>query len=173
MSGTAPGTAQSPPAAGKRSLARLAAVQALYQIDLGGADPAEVIAEFAAHRLGREIEGDRYGDADRAFFATLVNGARERGAEIDAALAAALPMDWPLERLERVLRAILRAGAFELLALHDVPAPVVINEYLEIAHAFFGGKEPGMVNGVLDRLARTLRSEELSGSARNGGAQAR
>jgi N utilization substance protein B len=173
MSGTAPGAAQPPPAAGKRSLARLAAVQALYQIDLGGADPTEVIDEFAAHRLGREIDGDRYGDADRAFFAKLVNGTRDRGAEIDSAIAAVLPADWPLERLERVLRAILRAGAFELLALGDVPARVVINEYLEIAHAFFGGKEPAMVNGVLDRLARTFRGDELSASARNGGAQAR
>ena len=158
---------------GKRSLARLAAVQALYQIELGGEAPEAVVAEFAAHRLGREIDGDRYAEADRAFFADLVSGCSERGGDIDGMLSAALPADWPLLRLESVLRAILRAGAFELLARADVPARVVINEYVEIAHAFFSGKEPGMVNGVLDRLARNLRAEELAGSGRDGGAQAR
>ena len=158
---------------GKRSLARLAAVQALYQIELGGGTPETVVAEFAAHRLGREIDGDRYAEADRAFFADLVRGCSERREEVDGMLSPALPTDWPLARLESVLRAILRAGAFELLARGDVPARVVINEYVEIAHAFFSGKEPGMVNGVLDRLARSLRAEELAGSSRDGGAQAR
>ena len=158
---------------GKRSLARLAAVQALYQIELGGETPDAVVAEFAAHRLGREIDGERYAEADRAFFADLVKGCSERRGEIDGMLSAALPADWPLLRLENVLRAILRAGAFELLARGDVPARVVINEYVEVAHAFFSGKEPGMVNGVLDRLARSLRAEELAGSGRDGGAQAR
>ncbi|HMK66977.1 MAG TPA: transcription antitermination factor NusB [Stellaceae bacterium] len=158
---------------GKRSLARLAAVQALYQIELGGEAPDAVIAEFTAHRLGREIDGDRYAEADRAFFADIVKGCTERRADIDGILSAALPADWPLARLESVLRAILRAGAFELLARGDVPARVVINEYVEVAHAFFSGKEPGMANGVLDRLARSLRAEELAGSSRDGGAQAR
>lgn len=161
------------PGPSKRSLARLAAVQALYQIELTGAEPAAVVAEFAAHRFGREIDGDRYAEADGAFFSDLVGGGSERRADIDGAISAALPADWPLERLESVLRAILRAGAYELLARRDVPARVAINEYVEIAHAFFSGKEPGMVNGVLDRLARTLRPDELGRSGRDGGAQTR
>jgi transcription antitermination protein NusB len=159
--------------AGKRSLARLAAVQALYQIEFTGIEPASAVTEFAAHRLGQEIDGDKYAEADRAFFGELVAGGSERREEIDRVIGAALPADWPLARLESVLRAILRVGAFELLARADVPARVVINEYVEIAHAFFSGKEPGMVNGVLDRLARTLRPDELAGSGRNGGTQAR
>lgn len=159
------------PTAGKRSLARLAAVQALYQIELAGIEPEAVIAEFLAHRLGQEIDGEQYADADRAFFRALVGGGSERREDIDRSISAALPADWPLARLESVLRAIMRAGAYELLACPDVPARVAINEYVEIAHAFFSGKEPGMVNGVLDRLARTLRPDELTGSGRDGGAQ--
>lgn len=159
--------------AGRRGLARLSAVQALYQIELTGAEPKAVVAEFAAHRLGQEIDGDRYADADRAFFGDLVGGASERCAEVDAAISAALPADWPLPRLEAVLRAILRAGAYELLARADVPAPVIINEYVEIGRAFYDGKEPGMVNGVLDRIARTLRPEGLARSVPDGDPQAR
>jgi len=159
-----------PPHAGRRSLARLAAVQALYQIELTGAPAGKVIAEFAAHRFGKEIDGERYADADRRFFAELVGGTTEHGAELDKMISAALPTDWPLERLERVLRAILRVGAFELYYRSDVPVRVVINEYLEITHAFFEGKEPGMVNGVLDRIGQVLRAAELGGSDRDGGA---
>lgn len=159
--------------AGRRGLARLSAVQALYQIELTSAEPKAVVAEFAAHRLGQEIDGDRYADADRAFFGDLVGGASERRADVDGAISAALPADWPLPRLEAVLRAILRAGAYELLARADVPGPVIINEYVEIAHAFYEGKEPGMVNGVLDRVARTLRPEGLARSPRDGDPQAR
>jgi N utilization substance protein B len=159
--------------AGKRGLARLAAVQALYQIELTSAEPGAVVSEFLAHRLGREIDGDQYAEADRGFFAELVKGCSERREDVDGIVAAALPTDWPLVRLESVLRAILRAGTYELLARSDVPARVAINEYVEIAHAFFSGKEPGMVNGVLDRVARTLREAELSGTGRDGGAEAR
>jgi transcription antitermination protein NusB len=159
--------------AGKRGLARLAAVQALYQIELTSADPGAVVSEFLSHRLGREIDGDQYAEADRGFFADLVNGCSARREDVDGIVAAALPSDWPLARLESVLRAILRAGTYELLARSDVPARVAINEYVEIAHAFFSGKEPGMVNGVLDRIARTLREAELPGTGRDGGTQAR
>jgi N utilization substance protein B len=173
MSEPAANSLKQNPTAGKRSLARLAAVQALYQIELAGSEPEAVIAEFLAHRLGQEIDGERYADADRAFFRALVSGGSERREDIDRSIAAALPADWPLARLESVLRAIMRAGAYELLACPDVPARVAINEYVEIAHAFFSGKEPGMVNGVLDRLARTLRPDELTGSGRDGGAQTR
>jgi len=167
-----PSTAE-PRGAGKRGLARLAAVQALYQIELTSAEPGAVVSEFLAHRLGREIDGDQYAEADRGYFADLVKGCSERREDVDGIVAAALPPDWPLARLESVLRAILRAGTYELLARSDVPARVAINEYVEIAHAFFSGKEPGMVNGVLDRIARTLREAELSGTGRDGGAEAR
>ncbi|HWI29095.1 MAG TPA: transcription antitermination factor NusB [Stellaceae bacterium] len=146
----------------KRSVARLAAVQALYQIDVSDAAPEAVIAEFQKHRLGREIDGDRYGEADPALFTDIVRGTIDRQADLDRALSAALTPDWPLERLETVLRAVLRAGAYELLARGDVPARVVISEYLDIAHAFFGGKEPGLVNGVLDKLAHVLRPDDLA-----------
>ncbi len=158
-----------PTGAGKRGLARLAAVQALYQIELTGADAGAVVSEFLAHRLGREIDGEQYAEADRGFFAELVKGCSERREDVDGIVAASLPPDWPLARLESVLRAILRAGTYELLARSDVPARVAINEYVEIAHAFFSGKEPGMVNGVLDRIARRLREAELSGTGRDGG----
>jgi transcription antitermination protein NusB len=158
-----------PMAAGKRGLARLAAVQALYQIELTSTDADAVVSEFLAHRLGREIDGDHYAEADRGFFADIVRGCTERREDVDAIVAASLPADWPLARLESVLRAILRAGAYELLARADVPARVAINEYVEIANAFFSGKEPGMVNGVLDGIARALRGAELSGTCRDGG----
>lgn len=158
-----------PTGAGKRGLARLAAVQALYQIELTSANAGAVVSEFLAHRLGREIDGDQYAEADRGFFADLVKGCTERREDVDAIVASSLPPDWPLARLESVLRAILRAGTYELLARADVPPRVAINEYVEIAHAFFSGKEPGMVNGVLDRIARTLREAELSGTGRDGG----
>jgi transcription antitermination protein NusB len=152
-----------PPRAGRRSLARLAAVQALYQIELTDAVAGTVITEFAAHRLGKEIDGERYADADQRFFAELVGDASGHRDEVDGIIASALPPEWPLERLERVLRAILRLGTFELCYRSDVPARVVISEYLEIAHAFFEGKEPGMVNAVLDRVGQVLRPSELLG----------
>ncbi|HUJ97603.1 MAG TPA: transcription antitermination factor NusB [Stellaceae bacterium] len=152
----------------RRSVARLAAVQALYQIDLSGAPPETVIAEFLKHRLGREIDGEQYGEADPALFADIVRGTIERRADLDTAISAVLTPDWPLERLETVLRAVLRAGAFELVARPDVPAPVAISEYLDIAHAFFSGKEPGLVNGVLDKLAHRLRPDDVGDENRGG-----
>lgn len=167
MSGEAP---SSRPVGGtrRRSVARLAAVQALYQIDLSEADPDGVVAEFVKHRLGREIDGENYGEADAVLFADIVAGTILRQADLDQAISAVLTPDWPLARLETVLRAILRAGAYELQARADVPARVVISEYLDIAHAFFAGKEPGLVNGVLDRLAHGLRPGELRDGERGG-----
>jgi transcription antitermination protein NusB len=160
----------SPPRAavgGRRRNARLAAVQALYQIELSET-PADVpdrvervIREFARYRLGQDIDGEQVGEADETLFADIVRGATARRADIDAVIVRALTPDWPIERLEAILRAILRAGAYELLARADVPARVVISEYLEVAHAFFSGKEPALVNGVLDRLGRLLRETEL------------
>jgi N utilization substance protein B len=151
----------------RRTAARLAAVQALYQIELTDASPEGVIREFAQHGLA--ADGDRFGEVDEPFFADLVRGTASRQAEIDHLLREALTPDWPVERLERVLRAILRAGAYELLGCEDVPVAVVITEYLDIGHAFFAGKEPGLVNGVLDRLARTVRPGELAGDHRAAG----
>ena len=145
----------------KRTVARLAAVQALYQIDLSGAKPEAVIAEFVKHRLGREVDGQNYGEADAALFADIVRGTTARCEDLDRAISGVLTPDWPLARLETVLRAILRAGAYELLARSDVPARVAISEYLDVAHAFYAGKEPGLVNGVLDRLAHRLRPGDL------------
>jgi transcription antitermination protein NusB len=153
----------SPPAepGRRRTAARLAAVQALYQMEVSGASAANVVMEFIRHRLGHEGEGESFGAADEGLFADLVEGASARRGELDQQIAAVLTPDWPLERLEIILRAILRAGAYELLARPEVPVRVAISEYIDIAHAFFAGKEPGLVNGVLDRLARTLRPAGL------------
>jgi N utilization substance protein B len=145
----------------RRSAARLAAVQALYQIELAGAPVERVIKEFAQNGM-REIEGARLGEVDEELFADLVRGVVKRRDELDRTIGEALTPEWPLMRLETVLRAILRAGAYELLARADVPVPVVISEYLDIGHAFYAGKEPGLINGVLDRVARILRPHELA-----------
>jgi transcription antitermination protein NusB len=151
----------------KRTAARLAAVQALYQIELTQAEPRLVIEEFLAHRFGESAKGEDFGAADQEFFGAVAGGAAAHQAELDRAIAAALTPDWPLNRLESVLRAILRCGAFELAHRPDVAPEIVINEYLDITHAFFGEKEPGLVNGVLDSLARRLRAGEL-GEKRHG-----
>ncbi len=168
MSGDRPGVGTPPPGL-RRSVARLSAVQALYQIDLGGGAADAVIAEFVRHRLGREVDGQHYGEADAALFSDIVKGVSLRRADVDRAIAAALTPDWPLERLEVTLRAILRAGAYELLARPDVPVRVVISEYLDVAHAFFAAKEPGLVNGVLDRVAHLVRPENRAESQDGGG----
>jgi N utilization substance protein B len=133
--------------------ARLAAVQALYQLDMNDVTASVVIAEFVSHRL--EL------NADRALFADLVGGVAERVVEIDEMIGGALVEGWSVERLETVLRAIMRAGAYEIRVRTDIPPRVAISEYVEIAHAFFGGKEPGLVNGVLNRLAQILRPVDL------------
>ena len=150
----APKTRQASPRAARRA-ARLAAVQAIYQLDMNAAQSNSVVAEFVTHRLGR--------DADRALFADLVNGVADRLADLDRMIGEALVEGWTVERLETVLRAILRAGTYELVARADVPPRVAISEYVEIAHAFFAGREPGLVNGVLDRLARLLRPADFDG----------
>ena len=148
---------------GERSVARLAAVQALYQIDVSAADPDDVVKEFARDRF---VDGDGAGlpmAPDRELFAELVLGACARRAEVDPLVGGALDEGWTLDRLELLLRAVLRCGAFELLGRPDIPAAVVIDEYVEVAGAFFERGEPGLVNGVLDRLAHDLRPAELAG----------
>jgi len=160
----------------RRSVARLLAVQALYQIEInkieGGVEVDAVVGEFVKDRLGQEIEGEHYGEADRSMFIDIVRGSSSRQREVDEMISSALSEDWPIHRLETILRAILRAGAYELLARADVPPRVIISEYLDVAHAFFAGKEPAMVNGVLDRIARVLRADDL-GAERGGGPPAR
>jgi N utilization substance protein B len=149
-------------AARRRSVARLAAVQALYQLELNpGLGAAGVVAEFVRHRLGREIDGDVYGDADEPLFADVVRGVIGDRERLDETLSAALSDEWPLGRLDTLLRLILEAGAYELVHRADIPPRVTISEYIGIAYAFFAGKEPGLANGVLDRLARTLRPDDL------------
>ncbi len=150
-----------PRPANKRGAARLAAVQALYQMDIAGTALNDVIAEFEAFRLGREVDGDQYRDADPAWFRDLITGVVRDQRAIDPDIHTALTEGWPLSRIDSTLRAILRSGAYELMNRRDVPAPVVISEYLDVTRAFFDGDEPKLVNGVLDRLARRFRETEM------------
>jgi len=151
------------PSLPSRTPARLAAVQALYQMDLTQRDLGEVLEEFIAHRFE---SADIYSGADKLFFHDVVSGAVRGQAGIDSEIATHLAEGWRLSRIDSILRAILRAGVFELANRSDVPARVVINEYVEIAHDFFGGEEPAVVNGVLDRVARSRRQEEFATPAR-------
>ncbi len=146
----------------RRSAARLAAVQALYQSEMTEATGRTVASEFVRHRLGREIDGDRYAPADEALFREVVEGASGRLAELDEVITRVLTPEWPVERLNAVLRAILRAAAWELLGHIEVPVRVIIAEYVDLGHAFFDGKETGLINGVLDRLGRELRPTEFA-----------
>lgn len=143
--------------ANQRGAARLAAVQALYQMDIGGTGVLEVVAEYEAHRLGQEVDGDTYLKADASWFRSIVSGVVRDQTKIDPLIRQALQDDWPLSRIDSTVRAILRAGAFELLERKDVPVPVIVTEYVEIAHAFFEGDEPKLVNAVLDRIAKLVR----------------
>ena len=147
---------------GDRSMARLAAVQALYQIEIGKATPEDVIVEFVRYRLDDSADDALRPKFDTALFEELVLGACGRRAEVDPLIAGALADGWTLERLEFLLRAVLRCGAFELLGRPDAPARVVIDEYVEVACAFYERGEPGLVNGVLDRLAHDLRPAEFT-----------
>ena len=140
-----------------RSAARLAAVQALYQQEMEGTPLPRLLKEFHDHRLGAHIEDATYHDAERDFFDDIVTGADSRRAEIDALISARLAQGWTLDRLDRPMRAILRAGAYELLARADVPLASVISEYVDVAHAFYDKRESGFVNGLLDAIARDAR----------------
>lgn len=159
----------------RKSSARLAAVQALYQIDLSGATPDQVLTDILQHGIAavalrsetdefdeeREIEA-RLVEPDGELLTGIVRGTLARLAQIDDMVTGALSRDWTLERLEAVLRAILRAGAFELATRSDIPPKVTISEFVDIAHAFYTGPEPGLVNAVLDRIARVVRAEDLT-----------
>ena len=140
-----------------RSAARLAAVQALYQHDMEGTPVPRLLKEFHDHRLGATIEDEQYHDAERDFFDDIVMGADARRDEIDRLISGKLAEGWTLERLDRPMRAILRAGAYELLARADVPVGSVISEYVDVAHAFYDKRESGFVNGLLDAVAKDVR----------------
>ena len=147
--------------ANRRGAARLAAVQALYQMDLASTPINEALAQFESHWIGREVEGEEYLPAEAAHFRDVVRGVVEDQRKLDPMIDQALQKGWPLKRIETVLRAILRAGAYELDRKPDVPARVVVAEYVDVAHAFVDREETGMINAVLDQLARQLRAGEF------------
>lgn len=151
--------------ANQRAMARLAAVQALYQMDINGHGVQETIAEFKTHRLGQEMDGDAYRPADSGWFSLLVAGVVEHQRHIDPLVDQVLKEGWPLSRIDLTLRALLRAGAFELLYRKDVPGRVVVNEYVELSRGFFSAEEPGIVNGVLDNIGRRYRADDFLESA--------
>ena len=140
-----------------RSAARLAAVQALYQQEMEGTPLPRLLHEFHEHRLGATIEDEQYHEAERDFFDDLVTGADARRDDIDGLISGRLAEGWTLERLDRPMRAILRAGAYELIARPDVPVASVISEYVDVAHAFYDKRESGFVNGLLDAIAKQVR----------------
>lgn len=144
----------------RRSAARLAAVQALYQHASARTPQARLIAEFHDHRLGAEVEGEQLSAADRPFFDDLVSGTLARLGELDALVASFLGTGWTLDRLDRLMLQILRAGAYELVARPDVPRAAVVSEYVDVAHAFYEKREAGFVNALLDRLGRSVREGE-------------
>lgn len=147
--------------ANKRGAARLAAVQALYQMDVGGAGINDIFAEFESHWLGNEVEGEQYLPAEEAFFRDVVAGVLRDQNKLDPLIDDALSKGWPLARIEAILRAVMRAGAYELEHRKDIPARVIVSEYVDVADAFVERDEIGMVNAVLDQIARHFRPDEL------------
>ena len=140
-----------------RSAARLAAVQALYQRHMEDTALAKLLDEFHQHRLGKEIEDEQYADAEVDFFDDVVSGVVAREEEIDALVIGKLAEGWTLARLDKTMLQILRCGAYELLARADVPKAAVIDEYVDVAHAFFDEREAKFVNGVLDAIGKEVR----------------
>lgn len=159
----APRPAASARPANKRGAARLAAVQALYQMDLSGSGVLETAAEYEAFRLGKEVDGQLYREADPQWFRAILSGVVEHQKIIDPVIRQSLMDEWPLSRLDTTLRAILRAGVYELMRRQDVPVAVIVSEYIDIAKAFYAEEEPKIVNAVLDRIARRMREEGRSG----------
>jgi len=148
--------------ANRRGAARLAAVQALYQMDIAGSGINDIFAEFESHWLGNEVEGEQYLPAEAAFFRDIVAGVVRDQARLDPMIDEALSKGWPLKRIDAILRAVLRAGSYELEHRLDVPGRVVVSEYVDVANAFVEREETGMVNAVLDQIARQFRSDEFS-----------
>ncbi len=146
-----------------RAVARLAAVQALYQMEVSGVGVEAVVREFADHRFGGDLDGERLADADEALFAEIVRGVVAHQSDIDQAVVRRLAAGWRLERLDATVRAILRAGGFELMYRRDTPREIVIDEYIDLANAFADAKEAAFVNGALDSLARDVRAPDVRG----------
>ena len=150
-----------PPAAARsrsRSAARLAAVQALYQQEMEGLPVPQLLHEFHNHRLGATIDGVEYADAEISFFDDVVKGVDARSDELDGLVTGKLARGWSLGRLDKPMRQILRAGAYELLARADVPTASIISEYVDVAKAFYDAREAGFVNGLLDAIAKDVRA---------------
>ncbi len=145
----------------ERSAARIAAVQALYQMDISGKGVIDAFAEFEAFWLGREVDGISFPPAESAFFRDIVGGVVREQRVIDPKIDAALAKGWPLKRIEVVLRSILRAGVYEMMYRKDVPVLVVISEYVDVAHDFYEEDEPGLVNAVLDAIGGEVRPDEI------------
>jgi transcription antitermination protein NusB len=152
--------------ANRRGAARLAAVQALYQMDIAGKGLNDILAEFEGHWLGREVEGEQYLPAEAAFFRDIVAGFAAEQRRLDPLIDQTLSNGWPLKRVEAIVRAVLRAGAYELDKRADIPARVVVSEYVAVANAFVEREETGMVNAVLDTLARRFREGEFAAATR-------
>ncbi|WP_336276993.1 transcription antitermination factor NusB [Bartonella sp. CB178] len=150
----------SPRTANKRGAARLAAVQALYQMDIVGTGVLETAAEYEAHRLGKDIDGYQYLDADFQWFFAIIAGVVQDQKQLDPMLHRRLSAEWSLSRIDSILRAILRAGLWELINRRDVPVAVVVSEYVDIAKAFFESDEPKLVNAVLDSIAKETRTQK-------------
>jgi len=150
--------------ANRRGAARLAAVQALYQMDVAAKGLNEIFAEFESHWLGREVEGSQYLPAEAAFFREVVGGVVRDQRRLDPIIDAALSKGWPLKRIEALMRAVLRAGLYELDQRRDIPTRVIVSEYVDVAGALVDKDETGMVNAVLDQLGRQVRSGEAEGS---------
>ncbi|MHB1101233.1 MAG: transcription antitermination factor NusB [Devosia sp.] len=148
--------------ANQRGAARLAAVQALYQMDVGRQSLEDTLAQFSAHHLGREIEGEQYLPADADFFRQIVSGVIRGQLDIDPTVDNALRKGWPVARIDATLRAILRAATFELLRRRDIPSGVIITEYVDIAKAFYEDDASGLVNGVLDTIAKQANRDNLT-----------
>jgi len=148
--------------ANRRGAARLAAVQALYQMDVGGTGINEVLAEFESFWIGSEVEGEQYLPAEGAFFRDVVSGVLRDQKELDPMIDDVLSRGWPLARVEAILRAVMRAGAYELQHRKDIPGRVIVSEYVDVAHAFVERDETGMVNAVLDQIGRQYRPDEFT-----------
>ena len=146
----------------ERAAARLAAVQALYQMDVAAKGLNEIFAEFESFWIGQNVEGEQYEQADAKLFREVVQGVVDDQRAIDRITDATLSSKWPLKRVEAVMRAVLRAGTFELRSRPDIPARVVITEYVDVAAAFLARDETGMINAVLDHIARELRADEFA-----------
>ena len=153
--------------ANKRGAARLAAVQALYQMDVSGTGITEIVSEYEQLRLGQELDGEEYLQADHSWFRGIVSGVVNHQGKLDPLIHSHLPKDWPLSRIDMLLRAVLRSGVFELQFRKDVPENVVITEYIEVAKAFFDEDEPRIVNAVLDAIAHS-QEDELNSDVETG-----